>query len=287
MIQFLLEMSFHIPLPEAGMIQAPENKNFVTNLPVNQTEPDITIGEVNHLGIKELIGKGESWFAGSISSRIHNIQLASSQINGLLIPPGETFSLNQALGDISAQTGYKKAWIIKEGRTVLGDGGGVCQVSTTLFRAILNAGLPVIERKAHAYRVSYYEQKYQVGIDATVFAPSPDLKFKNDTPTHILLQTYVDPVNLYARYDLYGTSDGRQIYISDSRIWGQTPPPPDLYQDDPTLKTGMVKQIDWAAWGAQTAFDWKVILSNKVLQERTFYSNYKAWQAVFLRGTGP
>ena len=269
------------------VLEKSESQTSAISLPVNLTEPEITTEQVNNLGIKELIGRGESWFAGSISSRIHNIQLASSQINGLLIAPGDTFSLNQALGDISIQTGYKKAWIIKEGRTVLGDGGGVCQASTTLFRAILNAGLPIIERSAHAYRVSYYEQKYQVGVDATVFAPSPDLKFKNDTPSHILLQTYVDPVNLYARYDLYGTSDDRQIYISDSRIWEQTPPPPDLYQDDPTLANGVVKQIDWAAWGAKTAFDWKVVRNDETLQERTFYSNYKPWQAIFLRGTGP
>lgn len=268
-------------------LEESESQISTISLPVGLTKPEITTGEVNNLGIKELIGRGESWFAGSISSRIHNIHLASSQINGLLIAPGETFSLNQALGDVSIQTGYKKAWVIKEGRTVLGDGGGVCQVSTTLFRAILNAGLPIIERRAHAYRVSYYEQNYQVGVDATVFAPSPDLKFKNDTPSNILLQTYVDSVNLYARYDLYGTSDGRQIYISDSRIWDQAPPPPDLYQDDPTLAAGVVKQIDWAAWGAKTAFNWKVVRGDEVLQERTFFSNYKPWQAIFLRGTGP
>ncbi len=255
------------------------------DLSVQLTEPKIANEEVNALGIKELIGRGESWFRGSITSRLHNIKLASTSINGLLVAPGEIFSLNNALGDVSEQTGYQKAWIIKEGRTVLGDGGGVCQVSTTLFRAILNAGLPVIERRAHAYRVSYYEQNYQVGVDATVFAPSPDLKFKNDTPGHILIQTDIDPVNMKATYTFYGTSDGRQAYISPSRIWDQVPPPPDLYQDDPTLPVGTVKQIDWAAWGAKTAFDWKVIRGNEVLQEKTFYSNYQPWQAVFLRGT--
>ena len=101
------------------------------------------------------------------------------------------------------------------------------------------------------------------------------------------LETYVDPVNLYARYDFYGTSDGRQVTISPSRIWDQTPPPPDLYQDDPTLPAGVVKQIDWAAWGAKTAFDWKVARGDEILQSRTFYSNYKPWQAIFLKGTGP
>jgi len=255
-------------------------------LPVELTEPAVSTQDVNSLGIQELIGCGQSWFQGSISSRIHNIQLASQQINGLLVAPEETFSLNQALGDVSVQTGYQKAWIIKQGRTVLGDGGGVCQVSTTLFRAALKAGLPIIERQAHDYRVAYYEQNYQVGVDATVFAPSPDLKFKNDTSAHILIQTIVDLNQMKATYNLYGTADGRQVTISSSRIWDQVPPPPDLYQDDPTLPSGVIKQIDWKAWGVKTAFDWRVIRHGKVLQQRTFYSHYRPWQAVFLKGTG-
>jgi len=263
-----------------------QEKILTIDLPVILTKPKIGTENVNNLGIKELIGQGESWFWGSISSRIHNIKLASSQINGLLVTPGQTFSLNEALGDVSAQTGYQQAWVIREGRTVLGDGGGVCQVSTTLFRAALNAGLPIEERQAHAYRVGYYEQKYQVGVDATVFAPSPDFKFKNDTPQHILIQTKVDTANVKLTYSLYGTSDGRIATVSQTRIWDQNPPPPDLYQDDPTLPAGVVKQIDWSAWGAKTAFDWRVVRGETVLQERTFYSYYKPWQAIFLRGTG-
>jgi len=269
-----------------GSSSGREKETAAITLTVHLAKPAIGNEDVNNLGIKELLGRGDSWFSGSIASRIHNVQLASSLINGLLIAPGETFSLTQALGDISSQTGFKQAWIIKEGRTVLGDGGGVCQVSTTLFRAALKAGLPIVERRAHAYRVSYYEENYQVGVDATVFSPSPDLKFKNDTPGHILIQTYTDTTNLKANYYLYGTSDGRKATISQSRIWDQAPPPPDLYQDDPTLPIGTVKQIDWAAWGAKTAFDWKVVRASEVLQERTFYSSYNPWQAIFLKGTG-
>lgn len=114
----------------------------------------------NDLGIKELIGRGVSNYAGSIPNRIYNVELAASRINGVLVAPGETFSFVNTIGDISAATGYKQAYVIKSGRTVLDDGGGVCQVSTTLFRAILNSGMPVVNRVAHAYRVSYYEQGY-------------------------------------------------------------------------------------------------------------------------------
>ncbi len=267
-------------------IEKSEEKELTLTLSVNQTPPAIKTEEVNDLGIKELLGQGVSYFRGSIASRIHNIQLASSRLNGILIPPGETFSFNQVLGEVSQATGFKEAYIIKEGRTILGDGGGVCQVSTTFFRAALAAGLPIIERAPHAYRVYYYEQNTQVGVDATVWEPSPDLKIKNDTPAHVLVQTYVNTNQNRLTFEFYGTSDGRKATISQSRIWDQVPPPPDLYQDDPTLPAGTTKQIDWSAWGAKTSFDWKVVRAGEVLQERTFYSSYRPWQAIFLKGTG-
>jgi len=270
-----------------NQIEEAEEKELALTLQIRETPPTVKTEDVNDLGIKELLGQGVSYFRGSIASRIHNLQLASSRLNGILIPPGETFSFNQTLGEVSQATGYKEAYIIKEGRTILGDGGGVCQVSTTFFRAALAAGLPIIERAPHAYRVYYYEQNTQVGVDATVWEPSPDLKIKNDTPAHILIQAYANTGQYRLTFEFYGTSDGRKATISKSRIWDQTPPPPDLYQDDPTLPAGTVKQIDWSAWGAKVAFDWKVERAGEVLQERTFYSSYRPWQAVFLRGTGP
>jgi vancomycin resistance protein YoaR len=239
---------------------------------------------VNDLGIKTLIGKGESTFHGSIVSREHNVALTAARLSGILIAPGETFSFNQAVGDISLATGYQTAYIIKDGRTVLGDGGGVCQDSTTVFRAALDAGLPIMERHAHSYRVAYYEQNSPVGVDATVYAPSTDLKFKNDTSGHILVQARANTGTNYLVVELYGSSDGRQANLSNFRWWGQIPPPADLYVDDPTLPAGKVKQIDWKAWGGKAAFDWRVVRGSEILQERTFYSSYQPWQAVFLRG---
>ncbi|RJR25568.1 hypothetical protein C4578_01185 [Candidatus Microgenomates bacterium] len=262
-------------------------QNQEIKIPVERTSPKISTGDINNLGIKELLAKGESLFHGSIPGRIHNVNLASLKLNGVLIPPGETFSFNKTVGDISAATGYKQAYIIKNGRTVLGDGGGVCQVSTTLFRAALNAGLLIKERHAHAYRVHYYEEDLGPGFDATVFDPTADLKFENNTSSHILIQTKIDIPKRKLAFELYGTKDNRKVEISKTRIWDKTPPPPDLYQDDPTLPTGTVKQVDWKAWGAKTSFDYKVTIDGEVLQEKTFYSNYRPWQAIFLRGTGP
>ncbi len=253
---------------------------------VDPVKPTIETANTNTLGIKELIGRGYSEFAHSIPGRIHNVILTASKINGILIKPGETFSFNEAVGDISAATGFQPAYIIKDGRTVLGDGGGVCQVSTTLFRAALGAGLPILERRAHAYRVAYYEQAgFKAGLDATVFAPSVDLKFKNDTPGYILIQSKVDRKNLTLTFELYGTSDGRKAEILNHVVGSITPPPPDLYQDDPTLPPGTVKQVDFAAWGAKASFQYKVTRNGETLEDHIFTSNFRPWQAVFLKGT--
>lgn len=257
------------------------------NLPISYMEPEIKTADINNLGIKELVGRGQSTFWHSIASRIHNVKITAERLNGRLVKPDETFSFNQAVGDISQETGYQSAYIIKDGKTILGDGGGVCQVSTTMFRAALNAGLPIIERRAHSYRVGYYEQNSQPGFDATVYAPSPDFKFKNDTQNHLLIQTQFNAINHSLTINLYGTSDGREVQISPARVWDQQPPPEDLYIDDPSLPVGTIKQIDWKSWGAKAAFDWLVTRNGEVLQEKTFYSVYKPWQAIFLRGTMP
>jgi len=261
-----------------------------TQLPISESSPSHPLSEQNSLGISERIGLGESTFFHSIPSRVHNVQLTLSRVNNALIAPGEVFSFNTALGDVSAKTGYQPAYIIQQGRTVLGDGGGVCQGSTTVFRAALNAGLPIIKRKGHSYRVGYYEQNSPVGIDATVFSPSTDFQFKNDTSAYILLHTEVDTTNYYARVELWGTGDGRIAEISDFKLWDKTPALPTQYIDDPSLPLGKLKQIDWSAPGAKASFRYVVKRKNtdgneEVLQDRVFFTLYQPWAAVYLRGT--
>lgn len=253
------------------------------DIPVTITHPKVTASSAGDFGIKELIGEGVSHFADSINNRIYNINLAASRINGTLVAPGDIFSFNKAVGDISAATGYKQAYVIQSGRTVLGDGGGVCQVSTTVFRAALNTGLPIVARTAHAYRVGYYEQDSGPGLDATVFAPSVDLKFKNDTPGYILVQARAEGTVLYV--DIYGTSDGRQVTVGKPVILSQTPPLPDIHQDDPSLPKGQVQQVDWSAWGAKVYFTRTVTRNGQTLISETFKSNYQPWAAVYLVGT--
>ena len=261
------------------------DKSISLDIPVLKTKPDITMDQVNDLGIKELIGHGDSTYFHSIPGRVFNVNLAASRINGTLVKPGDTFSFNQTLGDVSKFTGYQQAYIISGGRTVLGDGGGVCQVSTTLFRAVLNAGLPIAERSAHAYRVGYYEQNSPPGLDATVYSPSPDFKFTNDTGSYILVEAKNDPANYSLVFDLYGTSDGRVSALSKPIVSNYSPPLPTVYQDDPTLPIGTQKQTDFAAAGAKVTFNYSVTRAGDQIYKKTFVSNYQPWAAVFLRGT--
>lgn len=248
--------------------------------------PEVTLATANSFNIEEPIGEGRSDFSHSIPDRIHNIGLAASALHGVLIPKDSVFSFNENIGDISSHTGYKPSYIIKAGRTVLGDGGGVCQVSTTIFRAALNSGLPIVERHAHAYRVSYYENDSSPGFDATIFSPSVDLKIKNNTPGAILIQTDFDPESKLLVIKFYGKKDNRSVEISPVKISNYQAPLPPLYQDDPTLKKGVTKQVDYPASGARATFSYKVTLDNAIVEDRTFVSNYRPWQAVYLVGQG-
>lgn len=254
-------------------------------IPIKILKPQISTEDVNNFGIKELIGMGESTFYHSIQSRIYNIQLAASRINGTLVAPGQVFSFDKTLGDVSSFTGYQQAYIIQNGKTILGDGGGVCQVSTTFFRAVLNAGLPILERHAHSYRVGYYEQDSPPGLDATVYVPSVDLKFRNDTGHYILIQSDINLDNMSLTFNLYGTGDGRSVSLSQPVIANEAPAPPPLFQDDPTLSKGEVKQVDFAAAGADVYFTREVNKNGKTIIYDKFVSNYQPWQAVYLRGT--
>jgi len=253
-------------------------------LVVKTFSPKVTNSEVNNLGIKELLGVGKSTFKHSADIRNYNVAKGASIVNRILVAPGDTFSFVTSLGDVTLENGYKQAYVIKKGQTVLDVGGGICQVSTTLFRAMLNSGLDITDRRNHAYRVGYYEEDMPPGYDATVFIPSPDLKFKNDTGHYVLIQNTYDGKNKSLTYEIYGTSDGRKVEISNYRQWDATPAPPDVYIDDPTLPVGKVVKDESRVNGLKTSFDWKVTRDGVVIHQKTFQSSYAAWAAVYRRG---
>lgn len=258
---------------------------FEKELVLAELPPKKPLEKTNELGIKERIGFGESYYAHSIPNRVYNVGLAASRISLDVIKPGEEFSFNKHVGDISSATGYKSAYVIQGNRTVLGDGGGVCQVSTTLFRSVLDAGLPVTRRLPHSYRVSYYELDSKPGIDATVYSGETDFRFKNDTGHHILVYGEADSKNLYMFFELYGTSDGRTAEIVDHKTWNFRPAPAPVYIPDPSLPPGKTVQVDWAAAGISASF--KNIVKDKngtVLREEVYNSNYRPWSAKYLKG---
>lgn len=264
---------------------SPEKSIIEINVTTSVIEPELKLSEANDLGIQEIIGIGTSDYSGSIPERVHNLLLATQRLHGTLVPKGEEFSFNKALGDISSLTGYKPAYVIVNGRTVLGDGGGVCQTSTTMFRTALASGLPITDWHAHAYRVHYYENDGKPGRDATTYSPSVDFKFRNDTGAAILIQTESDVDNNLLKYTFWGKKDGRKVYISDVTTANAVPAPPPRDQEDPTLKKGIRKQVDWAANGLTTWFDYKVTRGNEVIQDKRFTSYFRPWQAVYLVGT--
>jgi vancomycin resistance protein YoaR len=263
-------------------------------LVVNYTQPQVgddATGE--DLGVRELVASHTSYFYGSSGSRIQNIQVAASRFHGVLIPPGATFSMADALGTISLDDGYAEALIIFGGRTIKGVGGGVCQVSTTLFRTVFFGGFPIVERHPHAYRVGYYEQTAGggintrlAGLDATVFVPVVDFRFTNDTPSWLLMETYTNAAGRSLTWKFYSTSDGRTVDWNTTGPLNRVPAPEPLYEENPELAKGEIKQVDWEAEGADVSVTRTVMRDGQVYFTDTTNTHYMPWRAVYQYGPG-
>ena len=255
--------------------------NHEVELDVEITKPRVNLASINTYGIKEVVGLGESDFSGSPANRRHNIKNGAEKLNGLLIAPDEEFSLVKALGPVNASTGYLPELVIKGNQTIPEYGGGLCQIGTTAFRVALYAGVPIIERRPHSYRVVYYEP---AGMDATIYIPRPDLKFINDTGNYLVLTTEIEGNIL--RFKLYGTRDGRKVEIeSPPKIWNITYPSPTKMIETLDLEPGEKKCTESSHRGADTEFTRVVTYADdrEPLDEKWF-SRYRAWQAVCLIG---
>jgi vancomycin resistance protein YoaR len=253
------------------------------SLPLATIRPQIASEDAPNLGVVELIAEGKTNFAGSTASRVQNIVVGAAQFDGLLIAPGETFSFNDYLGEVTAEKGYEESIIIWGNTTRADVGGGLCQVSSTAFRAAFWAGVPIVERYAHAFRVSYYEPP--IGLDATIYSPSVDLKWVNDTGHYMLIETFVDRENQTLTFRYYGTNPGRTVEIDGPYESNPQPHGPAVYRDDPTLPKGQTKQIEWPKDGLDVTI-YRIIKENSVeVQRDTFFSRYRPWQAVYLVGT--
>lgn len=264
------------------------------NLIVAEQTPavqDTAIG--TDLGVVQLVAEQTTYFYGSSEARIQNIVTAAAEYHGLLVAPGETFSMGSVLGDVSLENGYAEALIIYGGRTIKGVGGGVCQVSTTLFRTVFMAGFPVVERYSHAYRVSYYEMdasgsvdtKY-AGLDATVYFPLVDFKFKNDTPHWMLMETYVNVSARTLTWKIYSTSDGRNVTWETTGPLNTVAAPEPVFEENPELDANQIKQVDYAAEGADVTVTRTVWKDGLVYFTDEFHTHYEPWAAICQYGPG-
>ena len=271
-----------------------ETGQHEVDLVVEKTYPKITKEtSAEELGITEQVSSQTTYFMGSDSSRIHNIATAAAKFHGIFVAPGQTFSMAEQLGDVSLDEGYSEAWIIFGDRTIKGVGGGVCQVSTTLFRTVFFGGFPVEERYPHAYRVLYYEQNPNgsnnsklAGLDATVYVPVVDFKFTNDTEDWLLMETYISKSGRWLTWKFYSTSDGRTVSWDTTGLKKKKDPPDPIYEENPELAKGVVKQVDWAVEGATVTVTRRVNRNGQELWEDIFKTKYQPWAAVCEYGPG-
>jgi vancomycin resistance protein YoaR len=252
-------------------------------LPVKVISPTVDSSRIADLGIKELVTQGTTYFAGSAAERVHNIVNAAEKFRGALIPPGQEFSFNKIVGDVSAENGFVDSLIIRGDRTELGVGGGVCQVSTTAFRAAVQGGFPIIERHTHSYVVSWYGEP---GLDATIYTPNVDFRFKNDTGAFLLVKPEVDAAKGRVTFSFYGTRPDRTVELSKPEISNIQKPEPPIYQEDSSLPRGTIKQVDWAKTGQDVVVKRTIRTGDGKVVEQKIASKYEPWRSVFLYGPG-
>lgn len=252
-------------------------------LPVTRVRADSSLTGAEAAQIVELASEGTTSFRGSSAVRVTNIAVAAARYDGLAIQPGAVFSFGQYLGDVTEEEGYVVGLIIQGNETVEGLGGGICQVSTTMFRAAFFGGFPIVERWPHAYRLGYYEPP--VGLDATVFTPYVDMKFHNDQETPLLVHTSVDKRKGTITYSFYGVKPSRRVELEGPYVANIVPHPEPLRIEDPTLPEGTVEQVDWAQDGASVSVYRLIYEGDQLVSREGFHSTYRAWQAKYLVGT--
>ena len=249
-------------------------------LSVRTTVADRTAAEAQAMGITGVVGSYYTTYGG-IASRLHNVALVAELIDGTLVGPGKTFSFNGTTGERTAAKGFQEAPVIINGELQTGLGGGICQVSTTVFNAAYEAGLQIDERTNHALYISHYP----LGRDATVNYPDLDLKFTNDTDNWLLVRTFVGSGSLTV--NLYGTPQNRRVESTGEplRVVGA---PQVKRVPDPTLLKGESEVVEYGEPARATSVSRKVYsASGTLLHEDTWYSQYRSEPRVIRVGTKP
>ncbi len=232
----------------ASVTRALIDGQSTAELAVADVEPELTLARLHAMGITDHLGRGTSNYAGSPGSRVHNITIGAKRFNDIMIAPGELFSFNDRLGDTGPREGYLPGLVIKSGKLVPEYGGGICQVSTTMFRVAMESGLAIKERHAHALPVKYYNPQ---GYDATIYQGVVDLRFFNDTPGPILIQSNIRGTTI--TFDMFGVADGRGVAINGPHVYDAKP--------DGSMKATLSRVVTFA---------------DGTNHKDTFYSAYKS-----------
>jgi len=269
------------------VIAAVMGRDRTLELPMVPTDPPVTEANLHQLGIRELVSIGKSDFTGSAAYRVHNIGVGMQLLNGLLIAPGEEFSFNKNIGQINAANGFVEGAAIIQNRTQQEFGGGICQDSTTMFRAAFWAGLPITERWGHSFYISWYD-KYALGprgngpgLDATIFTGGPDLKFINDTGAWLLIQAWSNPKTGVAQIELYGTKPNRTVDLTH-KVYDRVPAPTEpVFVADPKVPQGTIRHTDKAR-GGMTIDVYRLVVENGVPRPpELFRTRFRPWPNIY------
>jgi len=257
-------------------------------LVTEKTESSIKTGDVNSLGIKEVLGVGVSDYSNSPTNRIKNIANAVKKLNGILVKPGEEFSTLKYTRPFTYEGGYLPELVIKGDEIKPEIGGGLCQIATTLFRMAMNSAMEITNRRNHALVVNHYNDPVNgnPGTDATVYDPAPDFKFLNDTNNYILIQTEMDRKRQELIFTIWGASDGRRGSYTHPIVHKWYPFGESKTVESDTLKPGE-KKCQNAFYGADASFVYTRVMPDGKEEKITYASHYRPLPRICMQGKDP
>ena len=271
-------IDFAITIEEAKEIINQEAEKYT--IPLNITKAEITISDIDSNAFRYQVSRFSTNYDPGYFSRVKNLQLAAGKIDGIVLKAGEEFSFNKVVGKRTIEAGYQDAKIFLNGEVVDGTGGGICQISTTLYNAVLLANLEITDRRNHNYTTSYVK----AGRDATVVYGAIDFKFKNNREYPIKISSSVS--GGVVTFTIYGIEQENEYDVKIIPIVTETIPKTTKYEDDPSLVEGseVVKQVGTSGCKVTT---YKEVYLNGSLVSKEVISNdiYKAMARIVKRGT--
>lgn len=263
---------------EAKLLEAIRNGETTLAVVYSEKVPQRSVALLAERGVTRNLASARSSFTGSPDFRVKNIVVGSAKLDYQWVAPGEDFDFNKSMGEINAANGFVPGYIIAGGTLALEDGGGICQVSTTIFRALWEAGLPITERHQHSHRVSYYDP---IGYEATVYAPHKNLRMKNDTGAYLFIQASWNTATQKLRFDVFGTDTGRRAKISAPVVTDVKPAAAPSFTPDKQVALGQQRLLDQPMEGMTSVITRTVTLRDGTVKQDSIKSVYRPWGAVY------